>query len=349
MMTGRRPLPLALAALLFLALPLAAQLPVPGKPVAAPTPHPAAARRTPQLVEVLQQPDSWEHAVARLRDRAIDFVPSFGAALVVLAVGFLLYRLTAGILHGLLRRTHADSAVQDIVLRLVKFLIFAFALVMAAGQLGFQIGSVLAGLGIVGLTVGLAAQDSLANLVAGITILWDRPFHIGDNVTIAGTYGQVRQIGLRTTRLLTVDQVDAILPNKTVINEKILNHTRSPHLRVNVPVGIGYGEDIGAVRQTLLAAISGHPQLTEDPAPKVVVKALGDSAVQLELRAWLRDPHKEREVFCDLLELVKVTLDQAGVEMPFPQQTLHLDAGFLERLAGRSQSPPASSPEREET
>jgi small-conductance mechanosensitive channel len=140
---------------------------------------------------------------------------------------------------------------------------------------------------------------------------------------------------------LTVDQVDAILPNKMVINEKILNHTRSPQLRVNVPVGIGYGEDIGAARQALLAAVSGHPQLAEDPAPKVVVKELGDSAVKLELRAWLRDPHKEREVFCDLLELAKVTLDQAGIEMPFPQQTLHLaDPEVLERRTGKPGLPP---------
>jgi len=336
--TRRRPILHALAALLFLALPAVSQLPIPGKPAASPAPHPAPVRSAPRLAQVLQQPGSWEHAAARLRDRAIDFLPSLGAALVVLIVAFLLYRVTAGILRGLLRRTHADSAVQDIVLRLVKFLVFAFALVMAAGQLGFQVGSVLAGLGIVGLTVGLAAQDSLANLVAGITILWDRPFHIGDNVTIAGTYGQVRQIGLRTTRLLTVDQVDAILPNKMVINEKILNHTLTPQLRLNVPVGIGYDADIGAARQALLAAVAGHPQLAEDPKPKVVVKELGDSAVQLELRAWLRDPHKEREVFCELLELAKVTLDQAGIEMPFPQRTLHLaDPGALERLTGRSQ------------
>jgi small conductance mechanosensitive channel len=194
--------------------------------------------------------------------------------------------------------------------------------------------------------VGLAAQDSLANLVAGLTILWDRPFHIGDNVTIAGTYGQVRQIGLRTTRLLTVDQVDAILPNKMVINEKILNHTLTPHLRVNVPVGIGYAADIGAARQALLAAVDGHPQLAQDPAPKVVVKELGDSAVQLELRAWLRDPHKEREVFYELLELAKVTLDQAGIEIPFPQRTLHLaDPGGLERLTERPSPPAALSQE----
>jgi len=214
--------------------------------------------------------------------------------------------------------------------------------VMAAGQLGFQVGSVLAGLGIVGLTVGLAAQDSLANLVAGFTILWDRPFHLGDNVTVASTYGQVKNIGLRTTRIVTPERVDVILPNKTVINEKIFNHTRNPHLRLNIPVGIGYGEDIGAARRALLEAVDGHPELAADPPSKVVVKELAASTVNLELRVWLRDPHKEREVFFDLLELVKATLDKAGIEIPFPQQTLHLDDDTLKRLA-RPPAPPGGA------
>ncbi len=323
-------------ALLFLALPVASQLPSLKKPAAPTAARTApAVRRPPQLVQVLRQPGGWEKSLDRLRDRAVDFLPSLAAAMVVLVISFLLYRVSAGVLHGVLRRTRADPAVQEISIRLVKFVILGMGLVMAAGQLGFQIGSVLAGLGIVGLTVGFAAQDSLANLVAGFTILWDRPFHVGDNVTVAGIYGQVQQIGLRTTRISTVDKVDAILPNKTVINEKILNHTRNPHLRINVPVGIGYGEDIGKVRSALLEAIAGRPDLVTDPPPKVVVKELADSAVNLELRVWLRDAHKEREVFFDILELVKVTLDKEGVEMPFPQQTLHLDDDTLARLSGR--------------
>jgi len=207
-------------------------------------------------------------------------------------------------------------------LKLSKFIILAFGLIMAAGQLGFQIASVLAGLGIVGLAVGLAAQDTLANLVAGITILWDRPFRIGDNVTVAGTFGSVQAIGLRTTRILTNDRIDAILPTKTIINEKILNHTRTPQLRVGIPVGIGYGEDLERAREVLVAAVAGHPQVLADPPPKVVVKELGDSAVVVEVRVWLRDPHAESEVRLDLLERAKLALDKAGIEIPFPTQTV---------------------------
>lgn len=285
----------------------------------------AAAPRTAReraLLQELRHPDAWSRAGERLVDRAVDFLPSLGAALVVLLAFFLLYRASQRLLRGVLRRTHADPAVLDIALKLTKFVILAFGFVMAAGQLGFQVASVLAGLGIVGLAVGLAAQDTLANLVAGITILWDRPFRIGDNVTIAGTFGSVQAIGLRTTRILTNDKIDAILPNKTIINEKILNHTRTPQLRLAIPVGIGYGEDVREARRVLLAAVAENPNVLADPAPKVVVVQLGDSAVVLEVRVWLTDPHLENEVRVDLVERVKLALDAAGIEIPFPTHTV---------------------------
>ncbi len=300
--------------------------PAPAAPQATATAAPARRRRV--SVEDLRQPDALTRAGRRMLDRAIDFVPSLLAALVVLLGFYALYRGVAKLLHGLLRRTHADPAVQEIGLRLTKVVILAFGVVMAASQLGFEVSSVLAGLGIAGLAVGLAAQDSLANLVGGITILWDRPFRIGDHVTISGTFGRVKAIGLRATTILTVQKEEAILPNKQVINELILNHTRNGQLRLSVPVGIGYGEDTREARRVLLAAVDGHPRVLPDPAPKVVVTELADSAVNLELRVFLRDPHEQREAFFELIELVKVALDEAGIEIPFPQRTLHLADGL---------------------
>ena len=136
--------------------------------------------------------------------------------------------------------------------------------------------------------MGLAAQDSLANLVAGITI------------------------------------------------------TRTPQLRLGVPVGIGYEEDIEEARRVLLVAVDGHPMILPDPAPKVVVKALGESAVELELRVWLRDAHAEREAYFAMVELVKKTLDEAEIEIPYPQRTVRF-AGDNSFAEGR----PVAVPERE--
>ncbi|HYH44844.1 MAG TPA: mechanosensitive ion channel family protein [Thermoanaerobaculia bacterium] len=318
------------------------------QPAPAPQQGAAPARPRRASVQTFRQPDALTRAGRRLLDRAIDFVPSLLAALVVLLGFYLLYRVVAKLLHGLLRRTHADPAVQEIGLRLTKIVILAFGVVMAASQLGFEVSSVLAGLGIAGLAVGLAAQDSLSNLVGGITILWDRPFRIGDNVTISGTFGRVQEIGLRATTILTVQKEEAIIPNKQVINEQILNHTRNGQLRLSVPVGIGYGEDTREARRVMLAAVESHPRILPDPAPKVVVTELAESSVNVELRVFLREPHQQREAFFELTELVKIALDEAGIEIPFPQRTLHLAdrdllAGPLAAGVGRSGAGPGRS------
>jgi small conductance mechanosensitive channel len=208
---------------------------------------------------------------------------------------------------------------------------------MAASQLGFAVGSVLAGLGIVGIAIGFAAQDLLANLIAGVTILWDRPFRIGDIVTIAGTQGSVTEVGLRSTRLRTFDVRDVILPNKDVINEKIINHTSTPELRIDLPFAVGYREDLARVRDVLLRAAQGHLEIAEQPAPQVVVVALGESAMEIELRFFLRDARVERNLRAEVLEQAKLALDAAGIELPFPQLVVRV-AGPVE-LA----SPPAAA------
>ena len=244
-------------------------------------------------------------------------------ALLVLFAFWILFRLLAGVLGGFLRRSQADPSVGQMARRLMRYVLVAFALIMAAAQLGFNVGSVLAGVGIAGLAIGLAAQESLANLVAGLTILLDRPYRVGDNVTIAGTFGKVQQIGLRTTRILTVERLDAILPNREIINQMIVNHTSNPHLRLAVVVSIAYKEDTRLARAALLAAVDGHALIHQEPAPEVVVTRLAESGVDLELRVWLRDPHQEREALWEFTELAKIALDDAGIEIPFPQRTLH--------------------------
>lgn len=281
----------------------------------------------PLLTKEMFQPGSWPGLWQRLLERFVAWLPSLLAALLVLVAFFVLHRVLAGVLRRLMARTRADPAAQAIALRLTRFAVLGLGLVMAASQLGIDVASLLAGVGILGLAVGLAAQDSLSNLVAGITILWDRPFRIGDNVTVSGTFGKVQEIGLRTTRIRTVQQLDAILPNKEIINQEIINHTLNPMMRLGIPVGIGYGEDTREARRVLLEAVRGHELILEKPEPQVVVTALADSSVNLELRVWLRDPYAERQATFEMVEIAKIALDEAGIEIPFPQRTLHLPEG----------------------
>lgn len=294
-------------------------------PKPTPTPPPRFAPLLPN--EGLLHGRTWLGIAERLLTRAVDFLPSLIAAALVLALFLLASRLVNRFLRRMLRGPHVDPALADVVVPLVRYTVLALGFIMALSQAGFEVSSLVAGVGVAGLALGLAAQDTLGNLVAGFGILWDRPFRIGDRVTIADTYGEVVRIGLRSTRLRTNDQLDVILPNREVVNKVIVNHTLTPNLRVSVPFSIPYAESVGRVRQALLAAVKDHVRLRPDPPPQVVVKRLGESAVDLELRVWLADPHTERPTRWALLELTKETLDAAGVQSAYPRQILTVDRG----------------------
>lgn len=278
---------------------------------------------------------TWKRAGERLFTHFVDGLPDLAYALVVALFFAGLYFAVRRILRALFERRNADPALSKISIQLTKYTLLAVGAVMAANQLGFEVGSVLAGLGVAGLAVGLAAQDTLSNVIAGLTILWDRPFRTGDHVTIAETFGRVMHVGLRSTHIRTVEELDTFLPNKNVVDQKIINHTLNPRLRLAVPLGIAYKEDIRKARAVLLDAIRGNEHVAEQPEPQVVVTQLADSSVNLELRAWLRDPFDERAAMVNLLETAKLALDKAEIEIPFPQRTLHMGAGSWETL-GRS-------------
>jgi small conductance mechanosensitive channel len=320
---------------------------VPGVPAAAQGGEPAPADKpaegeqnkppgTMEKVENLLEdapldPASWKQVWRTVRRAAVAKVPSLLVALITMLVFLLLYLFMSAVLKRVFSRSAADPALQYLVLRLTWYVLLILGLITAASQLGFQITTLLAGVSVLGLAVGLAAQETLANLIAGFTILWDRPFRTGDRVTIADTYGTVLRIGLRSTRIRTLEQNDAVLPNIDVINHLIMNHTQNPQLRLSVPLGIAYKEDTREARRVLLAAVDGHPLLAESPKPDVVVTALADSSVNLDLRVWLKDPHREREALWTMIELSKIALDEAGIEIPFPQRTLHLGDARLVR------------------
>jgi small conductance mechanosensitive channel len=304
----------------------AAQTQLPGVPRGDGEPPAEPAIAPPLPTDGLFEPETWMALGTRLVVRLVDAIPSLLTALLVLAFFLALAWLSSRLMRGLLHRTGADPALETVVSNLVTYVILIFGALMAAAQAGLQVGSLLAGVGIAGLAIGLAAQESLANLVAGLTILWDRPFRTGDNVTIAGTFGEVVEIRIRTTRVRTFDRRHVILPNKMVIEDKIINHTMSPELRLDVPLGIAYGEDIRRAREVLLESVAGHPMLEETNRHEVVVIGLGESSVDLELRVWLRDPRQERRAFVDVIERAKLALDAAGIEIPFPQRTLHWKA-----------------------
>ncbi|HEY7531000.1 MAG TPA: mechanosensitive ion channel family protein [Gemmatimonadota bacterium] len=257
-------------------------------------------------------------------DAALRLAPRILLAAVVFLAFLALAWLARSLLRRVLRRSHLQGSVADLLLALLGYAVGALGLVLALENLGLDVTSVIAGLGILGIALGFAAKDTLANLIAGITVLWDRPFRVGDRIEVAGSLGIVRRITLRTTRLDTARNEVVILPNQTMVTEKIVNHTMHSRLRVDVPFGIAYRHDVPEARRAVLESVRGDEDVLEDPAPQVVVTELASSSVNLELRIWLRDPRSELAARLRYVERVKSVLDEAGIEIPFPQLTLHV-------------------------
>ncbi len=262
--------------------------------------------------------------VELLLTQFVAWLPSLIAAVVILAAFWIFYRLTRPAVRRLLTRTGFDPAFTGMIVNVYRFAVMAFAIVMAASQLGINVGAALAGLGVIGLTIGFAAKDSLSNIMAGFLIFWDKPFHVGDWITLSDHYGRIAEITMRTTRLQTRNNTWVIVPNETVINQILVNHSTKGETRVDVPVGIGYADDINKARQVILDALKQVDYVIENPAPQVIVKNLGASTVDLLVLAWIADAKDEKPAFFQILETVKRTLDQAGIEMPFPHMDLSL-------------------------
>lgn len=262
----------------------------------------------------------------RIIQMAMDFVPDLVAGTIILFGFWLFFRATRPSLRAIFRRAGIhETLIHMLVDNIYRFVLIIFGLVMAADQVGVNVGAALAGLGVAGIAVGFAAQDSLANMIAGFLIFWDKPFEVGDWVTVGGEYGEVRNITMRTTRIRTNNNTYVVIPNKKIIDEVLVNHSKHGATRVDVPVGIAYKEDIPTARQVILAALKGVEGALPDPAPDVVVTALGSSSVDMFVRVWIADAGQERPVYYRTMEASKLALDRAGIEIPYHHLQLFIE------------------------
>ena len=264
--------------------------------------------------------------VERLVTRVVEFVPDLVAAILVLVAFVLLARWTRRPLAAALRRGNMEPKLVELLAdRIYRSTIIVIGLVMALSQLGIDVTAAVASIGVVGIAIGFAAQDSLASVISGILIFWDKPFQVGDWVEVEGQFGQVSDITLRTTRIRTSRNAYVVIPNKEIIDSVLVNTSKHGRLRVDVPVGIAYKEDIDAARDVMLRAGSEVEGVLSEPSPQVVVTGLGASSVDLALRVWIDDAGDQRAVFFRVVEAAKKALDEADIEIPFPHLQLFLD------------------------
>ncbi len=314
----------------------------------APTTQAAAVRPTTapaSLIEALEgtawgklvsgekkiSPEDLEHLefwVTLVRDpllALLGFVPRLFVALIFLFIFWVVHRTVRRFVIGGMKRARVDSSITDMLGHLIKWTILGFGAVIACNQVGIQITALLTGVSLIGLAVGFAAQETLANFIAGIVIFWDAPFKVGDWVKVDDTLGKVQRITFRSTRMLNYDGEMIIFPNTQMLNQRVANHSALPANRLNIPIGIAYKESIDEARAVLLALTTHDPQVCKDPPPCVVVNECADSSVNLILRIWILDESDEETVFHEYMEKAKKALDAANIEIPFPHRQLLLE------------------------
>lgn len=184
----------------------------------------------------------------------------------------------------------------------------------------------LASAGIVGIAVGFAAKDTLANLFAGLFILADSPYRVGDFIVLDNERGQVTKIGLRSTRILTRDDIEITIPNATIANSKIINESGGPSLkhRLRIPVGVAYDSDIDLVRNLLMEVAESNPHVSREPTPRVRFRSFGDFSLNFELLCWIDTPLNRGVAQDSMNTAIFKTFKRAGVEIPFPKRDVYI-------------------------
>lgn len=185
----------------------------------------------------------------------------------------------------------------------------------------------IASAGVLGIAVGFAAKDTLSNLFAGIFIVADAPYKIGDFVVIDGTLrGQITDIGVRSSRILTRDDIEVTVPNAVIANGTIINETGGPHrkMRVRTSISVAYGSDIDQVRDVLIGCSVGVPHIAADPAPRVRFREFGASGLRFELLVWTEEPVYRGRVLDELNRRVYQALNAEGIEIPYAKQDIYI-------------------------
>jgi len=266
----------------------------------------------------------------------VSMLPNMVVAIVLVAlIGLFARYLTSAVERGL-RRVMSSPQLAGLVAQIVRITVISGGLFMALGVLNLDktVTSLLAGIGIIGLALGFAFQDIAANFVSGLVMAIRNPFAIGDLVKISDYFGHVEEINLRATRLTQLSGETVILPNKDVFQSAIVNYTETKCRRVELAVGVSYGDDLEAVRETALAAVQGIESRDQSREIQFFYTSFGGSSIDFELRIWVdrADQVTYLATRSAAIMALKKAFDADGVTIPFPIRTLDFGVSGGESL-----------------
>ncbi len=257
------------------------------------------------------------------------------------AVFWPLSRLVVQLMRGLESRalplaegTALDETALPMINQLVRFTVIALGVLLSMAHLGLPIAPLLASAGVAGLALSLAAKDTLSNLMAGVLLIVDRPFRVGDRIELwhapreTGTWGDVIEIGLRATKIRNPDNIVVVVPNNEIMLRDIVNYTMSGEdIRLRIPFSCAYEADIERAKALLCEAAREVRGVKPDPAPVVIVRGFGPSEVNLQLRVWIQEARERRSVADEITGKAMVKFHNAGIEIPYQKRELYIRRG----------------------
>ena len=259
-----------------------------------------------------------------LSDKVIFYFVDHGmqilTAIVLMGIGVVIARWVGNLIHRWLKSKAYDEPVSNLIVKVVKLLIIGFIGLMALGQMGVQITPLIAGIGVAGVGLSLAMQGVLGNLVAGLTIIFSKPFTIGEYIELLGAYGQVTDIDLFSTTLLHTDNSRVIVPNRKIVGEILHNYGNIRQL--DLTAGVAYNVDLTLVLSTVNDILMQNPSVLKEPAPVVGIAALNDSSIALAIRPWVKVEDfvpAQAAIYQAVIESFR----DKKIEIPVPRRDIH--------------------------
>ncbi len=264
------------------------------------------------------------HAKTVLLEMALKFGPKLVVALLILGAGAIIGRWLGRATERGLLKLEFEPPVRLLFVRLVRVVIFGLFAILALQNLGVELLPLIAGLSVAGAGIALATQGVLSNVVAGLTIIFTKPYRVGDYIEIVGVQGLVEAINLFSTTLLHADRSRVVVPNRKIVGEILHNYGRIR--QAEVMVGVGYDVDVPQAVAVIRDLVLANPRVLRDPAPAIGVAALGDSAVQIAVKPWV-SVDDYGDVGGELNVAIVDACRRRGISIPFPQREVRLIGG----------------------
>ena len=265
-----------------------------------------------------------DHIKNTMIDLAFQFGPKVIVASLIIVVGVYVGRWIGSLLEGGLKKFHLEAPVEQLLVRIVRVLVLALFVIMALQNLGIELLPLIAGLGVAGAGVALAMQGVLGNVVAGLTIIFTKPFKLGEYISIVGEEGRVESISLFTTELSHTDLSRVVIPNRKIVGEILHNYGRIRQLELEV--GVAYDSDLDQALATIHDILDKNPRILKTPPAVVNVRVLGASAINIAVKPWVEVP----DFMPAMGEVNKAVVERfraLGIVIPFPQREIRLLEG----------------------